>query len=137
MKEYVKAFFLRGLVFGGFGPIILAVVYFILSFTVTDFVLSGDVVFLATVSVYLLAFVQAGASIFNQIESWSIGKSMLVHLSVLYCAYMLCYLVNTWIPFELVAVLIFTAIFVLVYGAVWLTVFLIVRSTSKKLNQRI
>ena len=137
MKEYVKAFFLRGLVFGGFGPIILAVVYFILSFTVTDFVLSGDVVFLATVSVYLLAFVQAGASIFNQIESWSIGKSMLVHLSVLYCAYMLCYLVNTWIPFELVAVLIFTAIFVVVYGAVWLTVFLIVRSTSKKLNQRI
>ena len=137
MKEYVKAFFLRGLIFGGFGPIILAVVYFILSFTVTDFELSGGVVFLATVSVYLLAFVQAGASIFNQIESWSIGKSMLVHLSVLYCAYMLCYLVNTWIPFELVAVLIFTAIFVLVYGAVWLTVFLIVRSTSKKLNQRI
>ena len=137
MKEYVKAFFLRGLVFGGFGPIILAVVYFILSFTVTDFVLSGGEVFLATFSIYLLAFVQAGASIFNQIESWSIGKSMLVHLSVLYCAYMLCYLVNTWIPFELVAVLIFTAIFVLVYGAVWLTVFLIVRSTSKKLNQRI
>lgn len=137
MKEYVKAFFLRGLMFGGFGPIVLSVIYFILSFTVTDFALSGVEVFLATVSVYMLAFVQAGASIFNQIESWSIGRSLLVHLSVLYCAYMLCYLLNTWIPFEVVAVLIFTAIFALVYGVVWLTVFLVVRSTSKKLNQKI
>ena len=137
MREYVKCFFLRGLIFGGFGPIVLSVIYLILSLTVDGFALNGIEVFLAIVSVYVLAFVQAGASVFNQIERWSIGKSLLIHLSVLYCAYMLCYLVNTWLPFEPIAVLIFTAIFIGVYASVWLIVFLIVKNTSKKLNQRI
>ena len=137
MKKYIKAFFLRGVIFGGFGPIVIGIIYLILSFAIDNFTLRGDEVFLAIISVYILAFVQAGASIFNQIESWSIGKSLLIHLSVLYCAYMLCYLVNTWIPFELIAVLIFSGIFVLGYMVIWLTVFLIAKNTSKKLNQKI
>ena len=137
MNTYVKTFLLRGLIFGGFGPMCLAVIYLILSYTIDDFALSGVEVFLATVSVYVLAFVQAGASVFNQIESWSIGKSLLIHLSVIYCAYLLCYLANTWLPFEMIAVLIFTAVFVAAYVSVWLTVFFIAKSTSRKLNHKI
>lgn len=137
MKEYIKAFFLRGMIFGGFGPIIVGIVYFVLSVTIDNFALSGGEVFLGIVSVYILAFVQAGASIFNQIESWSLGKSMLVHFSILYCAYVLCYLVNTWIPFEPIAVLVFTGIFIASYLAIWITVYLVARATSKKLNQKI
>ena len=123
--------------FGGFGPIIGGIVYLCLSFAIDGFALSGSEVFLGIVSLYILAFVQAGASIFNQIEEWPIAKSLLVHLSVLYCAYVLCYLVNTWIPLEWIALLIFTTAFIVAYFVVWLTVFLVVKRTSKKLNQKL
>ena len=76
MNTYVKAFLYRGLLFGGFGPIVSAIVFFILSLTLPDFSLSGGQILAATVSTYLLAFIQAGASIFNQIEHWSTAKSL-------------------------------------------------------------
>lgn len=137
MNKYLKEFFHRGLVFGGFGPIILAIVYWILTLTVQDFSISGGEACLAIVSIYLLAFVQAGASVFNQIEEWGIGKSLLVHFLTLFVAYSGCYLANTWIPFEPMVLLIFAAIFIAVYFAVWLTVYFIVRATRNKLNQQL
>lgn len=137
MKEYIKVFLLRGMIVGGFGPIIAAIIYLILSLTVDNFSLSGNEVFLGIISTYLLAFIQAGASIFNQIEKWPIGKSLLVHLSVIYVAYVGCYLLNSWIPFEWIAILIFSAIFIAVYLSVWLTVFLFVKNASKKLNENL
>ena len=135
MNRYVKSFFVRGAVFSGLGPVVLAIVYLVLSHTVAGFSLSGGEVFLGVISTYLLAFVHAGVSVFNQIESWSLGKSLFFHLGALYLAYSICYLLNRWIPFSPVAFLIFTAAFVVGYFAVWLTVFLIVRATSKRLNQ--
>ena len=83
----IKEFLKRGLLFGGFGPIIAGIVYLILSFTIKDFSLSGLEVFIVIISTYVLAFVQAGASIFNQIEDWPIAKSLLCHLSLIYGAY--------------------------------------------------
>ena len=137
MKEYIKAFLLRGMLFGGFGPIIAGMVYLSISFSIDNFTLSGGEVFLGIVSTYLLAFIHAGASIFNQIESWSVGRSLLVHLGTLYIAYVGCYLINTWIPFEWVAIAIFTGIFVLAYLIVWVTVYIIMRNTSKRLNEKL
>lgn len=137
MSKYVKEFFHRGLIFGGFGPIVLAIIYFILSHTVTDFAVTGGEACLAICSIYLLAFVQAGATVFNQIESWSVPKSLLCHFSLLYVAYVLCYVINTWIPFSFNVILIFTAIFVASFFAIWLIVYLVVRSVEKKLNAKI
>ena len=137
MSKLVKCFLMRGMAFGGFGPIIAGIIYLTLSYTIDNFTLSGAEVFLGVISTYLLAFVQAGASVFNQIESWSIGKSLLVHLSVIYIAYVSCYLVNTWIPFEWAAILIFTGIFVTSYLIIWLTVYIVVRGVSKRLNEKI
>lgn len=135
MNQYVKKFFHRGLLFGGFGPIIASIVYAILSQTVADVSLSGTEVCLAVVSTYLLAFAQAGASVFNQIEHWSLPKSLLCHFFTVYVAYVLCYLVNAWIPFVPMVLLIFTAIFVVLYAVIWLTVYLSVKAASKRLNQ--
>lgn len=137
MNKYVKSFFLRGAIFSGFGPIIIGIIYLILSFAIDDFTLSGYEVFLAILSVYLLAFIHAGASVFNQIEGWSTLKSLVFHLGSLYIAYTACYLLNTWVPFEWIAVLIFTGAFVLIYFAVWITVFTLVKLTSKKLNEKL
>ena len=137
MNKYLKAFLMRGLLFGGFGPIISAIVLFILSFFTEDFVLTGQQVFTAVISTYLLAFVHAGASIFNQIEDWPIMKSLLCHMSVLYISYAICYLINSWIPFSLVAILIFTAIFVVTYLVIWFIVYLSIKATSRKLSRNL
>lgn len=137
MNKYLKKFLHRGLIFGGFGPMIVGIVFLILDFTVDGFSLSGREVLLAIVSIYLLAFIQAGASVFNQIEHWPIAKSLLFHFLSLYIAYSLCYVINSWIPFEPMVLVIFTAIFVIVYFVVWLTVYFSVRATQKRLNEKI
>ena len=136
-NKYVRQFLLRGLIFGGFGPIIMGIVYLILSFCIEDFSVSGINVFTATISIYILAFIQAGCSVFNQIEHWSVPKATLFHFLFIYATYVLCYLVNSWIPFEPLVLLIFTAAFVVTYFIIWITVALIVKSTVKKLNSKL
>ena len=137
MNKYLKSFLHRGLIFGGFGPIILGIIYTVIQSTQKDFSLSGPEVLTAIVSIYLLAFVQAGASVFNQIESFSLPKSVLCHFSVLYAAYVICYLVNNWIPFNPKVIAIFTAIFLIVYFIVWITVVSILKITTKRLNEKL
>lgn len=134
MNKYLKEYFRRGLVFGGFGPIILGIVYYILSKTLSDFSLGGAEILLGIVSTYLLAFVQAGSSVFNQIEHWSMAKSLLCHFSSLYAVYVFFYVANSWIPFEWGVIGIFTAIFVVLYFVIWFTVYFIAKATGKKLN---
>ena len=137
MNKYVKEFFLRGLMFGGFGPIILAIIYFIVSKIHPEAVLNGTEILLGVISVYLLAFIHAGASVFNQIEEWGLNKSIACHFGTLYVAYSLCYLINTRIPFDIKIFGIFTAVFIAIYFVVWIIVYLSVRNCSKKLNTRI
>ena len=137
MNNYLKEYLKRGLMFGGFGPIIAGIVLFIINMCGVDITLSGVDVHLAIISTYILAFVQAGASVFNQIEHWPITKSLFFHFITIYLAYSLCYILNSWIPFELNVLLIFTAIFIVTYFIIWITVYLIVKLTSKKLNKQL
>ena len=131
----VRDFFFRGLMFGGFGPVIAGIVYLILHLTLKDLTLTGLQVFTVIVSTYLLAFVHAGASVFNQIESWPLAKSTLCHFGLLYVAYILCYVINSWIPFEPMVLGIFTAIFAVGYAVIWLAVYVSIRVTVKRLNR--
>ena len=131
----IRDFFFRGLLFGAMGPLIAGIVYLILHFTLQDLTLTGLDVFTAIISTYLLAFVHAGASVFNQIESWPLAKSTLVHFGLLYVTYVLCYVINSWIPFEPLVLGIFTAIFVVGYFVIWLTVYISIRVTVKRLNR--
>ena len=137
MNQHVKNYLLRGLIFGGFGPIVAGIVLFILHLTGVNVNMSGTEFFIAIISTYILAFVQAGATVFNQMEDWSIAKSMFFHFSSIYLVYVICYLINNWIPFDWKIVAVFTAIFIVAYLIIWLTVYLIVRKTSKKLNNAI
>lgn len=137
MKKYIKSFLQRGLAFGGFGPIIAGIVFAVLQQSIPDFSLSGGEVCLAIISTYFLAFLQAGASVFNQIEEWSVPKSLLCHFATVYLAYTICYIINSWIPFKASVLLIFTLIFVAIYFIIWLTVYLSVKATSKKFNSKL
>ncbi len=131
----VKDFFLRGLLFAGFGPMILGIVYLVLHYHLEDFTLTGTTVFRGILSTYLLAFIHAGSGVFHQIESWSPGKACLCQLSLLYASYVLCYVLNDWLPFEPLAVAIFTAVFAVGYGIICLTVYLSVHAAAKRLNR--
>ena len=137
MNEYFEKFLHRGFIFSGFGPVVMGIIYFILSYTINDFTLSGIEVFVAIISTYLLAFVHAGSSVFNQIEHWSIAKSMFCQLGILYIAYVTCYLINSWLPFNPMVILIFTAIFVVTYLTIWLIVYLCVKMGAKKLSKKL
>ena len=123
--------------YGGFGPIVAAVVFYILSLTIENFSISAARVLLAVVSTYILAFVHAGASVFNEIDGWPLAKSTLFHLGTLYIAYILCYIVNSWIPFEPIVVLIFTLSFAALYFIIWITVVLSVKTLAKRINKKL
>ena len=134
MNKCVKNYLQRGIAFGGFGPIVMGIVFAILYAAGVDVRLNGVEILIAIVSTYVLAFVQAGSSVFNQIESWPIAKRMGIHFASLYVVYVACYLVNRWLPFSWQVILLFTAIFVGVYLIVWITVALITHGISKRLN---
>ena len=135
MNRYLKSFLHRGLIFGGFGPIICGIVFLILQLIHKNFSLGGNEVFIAIISTYILAFIHAGASVFNQIEEWSAAKSLFCHLGTLYVTYISCYLLNSWIPFDFKVILIFTAIFASVYFLIWSIVIISIKTASKKFNK--
>lgn len=137
MNKYVKEFLHRGLMFSGFGPIIVGIVYICISNSVDDFTLTASEVCMAIVSMYILAFLQAGASVFNQIDNWSVPKSTLFHFLTIYVAYVGAYLLNRWIPFNINYIIIFTSIFVVTYLVIWISVAITIRATSKRLNSKL
>ena len=137
MNKYVKEFLHRGLIFGGFGPVVVGIVFAILQYTVEGFSLGGTQVLLAIISTYLIAFVQAGGSVLNQIETRFPILMTGAHLSLLYVTYVGAYLLNSWIPFRPEALGIFTAAFVIGYAVIWLTVYISVKAVSRKLNGKL
>jgi len=116
---------------------ILGIVYAVLEASIDGFSLGGAEVLIAIVSTYLIAFVQAGASVFNQIEEWQPMKSVLFHFLSIYAVYALAYVMNSWIPFDPRVLLIFTGIFVLVYAVIWLTVYFSIKLVSRRMSARL
>lgn len=135
--NYAKQFFFRGLVFGGFGPIAAGIVYCIIHLAVGESSLTGADLFVIILSTYFLAFIHAGASVFPQIEHWSTARSLLTQLLTLYAAYTVCYLVNAWIPFDWRFLLGYTAAFIGLFLAIWLTVIIVLKLTCKKINRKL
>lgn len=137
MNRYLKEFLHRGLLFGGFGPIILGIIYAVISEAAEDFTLSGMQILAGIASTYMLAFIQAGATVLNQIEHWPLMKGLLCHFSLLYAAYCIFYILNSWIPFDIKVIGIFTVIFVAIYIAIWVIVYFATKGTSRKLNAKL
>ena len=94
----VKEFFKIGLMAGGGGPIILAIIYAILQACGTVEVLTVSEVILAIFTSFLLAFVAGGVSVVYRIEKLPLMWASLIHVSVLYLDYLIIYLVNGWLP---------------------------------------
>ena len=88
MNKNVKEFLKRGLMFGGFGPVIVGIVLAFISISET-ISLEAWQILVAIVTSYILAAVQAGTSVFNEIENWSPVKSALLQGGCIYLVYIL------------------------------------------------
>ena len=137
MNKYVKEFLRRGLMFAGFGPIVFGIIVLCISYFDSVAVHSARNIFIGIVTTYTIAFVQAGVTVFNQIEHWSVPKSLLCHFGLLYVVYSLSYIANSWIPFKAEVLVTFTVIFAVVFFVIWGIVYLCVRNTSKKINEKL
>lgn len=137
MKKFWKEFCLRGLTAAWGGPIILAIVYWILGLTGVVVTLDVNQVVLGVVTSSIMSFVAAGITAVYQVEKLPLMHAIVLHGGVLYLDYLGIYLLNGWLADGIVPFLVFTAIFVVGYAIVWLIVASVIKHHANKLNQKL
>ena len=135
MKKFWQAFFLRGLICAGGGPVVLAIIYGILGATGAAEAFSPREVCLGILTITLLAFIAAGMTAIYQMEQLPLPIMILLHGGALYVAYILTYLLNGWLLNQLASILIFTGIFIAGYAVIWLVIYWVIRTKTKKVNK--
>ena len=135
MKKFLSDFFLRGMIAAAFGPPVLAVVYWIIGATGAVESFSPNEVALGIVSIELLAMVVGGMSAIYQQEQLPLATAILIHGGVLYVAYIVIYLINSWLQRQILPILVFSGIFVTCYALIWLFIYLFNKARIKKVNQ--
>ena len=135
MKKYVLEFVHRGLAACGLGPLVLAVIYFILQQKGVAETLPVREVCLGIVSLSVLAFLAGGMNVLYQLERLPLMVAILIHGIVLYVAYLITYLLNSWLEWGKTPILVFSVIFVLGYLAIWAVIYSLTIRNTKKLNQ--
>ena len=133
MKQVIREFFRRGLIACGFGPLILAAVYLILQQAGLR-TLTVHEVCVGILSLWGLAFLAGGMNVVYQIERLPLMVAILIHGGVLYVGYLVTYLVNDWLAWGMTPVLVFTAIFVLGYLAVWAVIYTVTKQNTEQVN---
>jgi len=134
MKKMVLGFIRRGLAACGFGPVVLAVLYLILQRQGVVQTLTVNEVCLGIFSLTALAFVAGGMNVVYQFERLPLMVAILIHGGVLYISYLATYLLNDWLEWGKVPILVFSGIFVLGYLAIWAIIYAIVKRNTEKLN---
>lgn len=137
MKNFWKHFFINGLMGMGFGPIILTAVYFFLKINHVISVLTVDEVNLAIISALIITFVQGSSITIFRIEKLSLGKATMIQSLLIYFTLIFIYLINKWIKFTFVEVLIFTIIYWVGYLIIWLSIYLNIRRQIKNANLKL
>ena len=135
MKNTVSRFFLRGLVAGGFGPMAFALLYMILNRVAAVEELSVNQLCVGIFSLYLLAFIAGGMNVIYCIERLPLAFAILIHGGVLYVCYLVTYLINDWINFGALPIMIFTVAFAVGYLAIWAVIYLVSRRNTERVNE--
>ena len=135
MKKFVLEFLRRGLIASGIGPIVLAIVYLILQQTAAVETLSANQVCIGIFSITALAFIAGGMNAIYQIERLPLMVAILIHGGILYISYLVTYLLNDWLDFGVMPIVLFTAIFVVGYIVIWAIIYSIIKRNTAKLNK--
>ena len=135
MKKFVLEFLRRGFIASGIGPIVLAIVYLILKQSAAIDALTVNQVCVGIFSLSALAFIAGGMNTIYQVERLPLMTAILIHGGVLYIGYLGTYLLNDWLDFGAMPVIVFTAIFVVGYIVIWAIIYSIIRRNTAKLNE--
>ena len=135
MKKFVLEFLRRGLIASGIGPIVLAIIYLILQQTSAVETLSVNQVCIGIFSITALAFVAGGMNAIYQIERLPLMVAILIHGGILYISYLGTYLLNDWLDFGVMPIVVFSAIFVVGYILIWAIIYSIIKRNAAKLNK--
>ena len=135
MKKFVLEFLRRGLIASGIGPIVLAIVYLILQQTAAVETLSVNQVCIGIFSITALAFIAGGMNAIYQIERLPLMVAILIHGIVLYISYLVTYLLNDWLDWGVMPIIVFSAIFVVGYVVIWAIIYSITKKNTEKLNE--
>ena len=135
MRKTALEFVRRGLVAGGFGPVILAVLYIIIERSGEIVSLTASQVCIGIFSLYALAFIAGGMNVIYQIERLPLMAAISIHGGVLYIGYLITYLVNDWLELGKTPIMVFTAIFIAGYLAIWAGIYHITRRNTRRLNE--
>lgn len=135
MKKFVLEFVRRGLIATGLGPIVLAIVYLILKQSAAIDALTVNQVCIGIFSLSVLAFVAGAMNAIYQVERLPLMTAILIHGTVLYIGYLGTYLLNDWLDFGVIPIIVFTAIFVVGYIVIWAIIYSIIRRNTAKLNE--
>lgn len=135
MKRHLTEFWRRGIVSFGFGPVVLAVLYWILRQQGIVQMLTVEQVCIGIFSVSALAFIAGGMNFVYQIEQLPLMVAILIHGSVLYLSYLVTYLLNSWLERGTAPILVFTGIFVFGYFTIWAIIYFVIHKHTQKLNK--
>ena len=135
MKNFVLDFLRRGLIAAGIGPIVLTIVYLVLQQASAIETLSVNQVCIGIFSITALAFVAGGMNAIYQIERLPLMVAILIHGGVLYIGYLGTYLLNDWLDFGVLPIIVFSAVFVVGYIVIWAIIYSIVKRNATKLNK--
>lgn len=135
MKKFVLEFLRRGLIVSGIGPIVLAIVYLILQQTAAVETLSVNQVCIGIFSITALAFIAGGMNAIYQIERLPLMIAILIHGGILYISYLVTYLLNDWLDFGALPIIVFSAVFVVGYIVIWAIIYSIIKKNTDKLNK--
>ena len=135
MKRLILDFIRRGLIAGGIGPIVFAIVYVILQKQAGVETLTVNQMCIGIFSLFALAFVAGGMNAVYQVEQLPLMLAILIHGGVLYISYLIVYLVNGWLEWGIAPVLVFTGIFVLGYFIIWAIIYCIMKKRTARINQ--
>ena len=134
MKRFVFEFLRRGAIASGIGPIVWAIIYMILQQVAEVETLTVNQVCIGIVSLTALAFLAGGMNALYQIERLPLLMAILIHGSVLYVSYLGTYLINDWLDFGVIPIIVFSAIFVVGYIVIWAIIYSIIKRNTAKLN---
>ena len=134
MKKHIFDFIRRGLVACGFGPMVLAVLYLVLQRHAGMETLTVNQVCLGIFSLSALAFIAGGMNMIYQIEQLPLMAAIFIHGVVLYISYLATYLINSWLEWGTMPILVFTGIFILCYLAIWAVIYSLTKKSTDRIN---
>ena len=70
-----------------------------------------------------------------QIERLPLMVAILIHGGVLYVSYLGTYLLNDWLDWGVMPIIVFSAIFVVGYVVIWAIIYSITKKNTEKLNE--